>query len=135
MSPRGMFQKWPAHRSRSASGSRVPGKQARARALALEALESRQLLALVPASQAATGILPGVPGDGVAIEVYNGIGGGTAPLPAHISGWTPTGTTLSPLIDFPRPGSTINVGQSFTLKDRPSGRPGPSATLMCSRSG
>lgn len=58
--------------------------------------------------------IPAAPGDGVFIELYNGIGGGRAPLPSDISERTPDGTTLSPEIDFPRPGNVINVGQSFT---------------------
>lgn len=58
--------------------------------------------------------IPSVPGDGVFIELYNGIGGGRAPLHSDLVGLTPDGTTLSPEIDFPRPGNVIQVGQSFT---------------------
>ncbi|HRZ57308.1 MAG TPA: immunoglobulin domain-containing protein, partial [Candidatus Paceibacterota bacterium] len=57
--------------------------------------------------------LPVVPGDGVRIEVFNGVGGGQAPAPAHLDGIEPDGTTLSPFIDFPRPGATVAVGTSF----------------------
>ncbi|PNY36622.1 hypothetical protein C2E31_12300 [Rhodopirellula baltica] len=57
--------------------------------------------------------LPIVAGDGVSIDLYNGIGGGPAPTPATIAALTPSGTTLSPFVDFPNPGSVINVGNSF----------------------
>ncbi len=57
--------------------------------------------------------LPSVDGDGVTIDLYNGIGGGRAPLPSDIATRAPSGSTLSPFIDFPRPGSVINVGNSF----------------------
>ncbi|MBN2063809.1 MAG: hypothetical protein JW745_03325, partial [Sedimentisphaerales bacterium] len=67
----------------------------------------------ISADQAQTQGVPVVSGDGVFIEAYNSIGGGPAPTPAAISGRTPSGTTLSPFVDFPRPGNTINVGQSF----------------------
>ncbi|MFZ4765769.1 MAG: Ig-like domain-containing protein, partial [Roseimicrobium sp.] len=68
----------------------------------------------IPATQAASGTIPAIPGDGVSIKLYNRIGGGTAPSPAAISGRTPDGTTLSPYIDFPQPGVIINVGQNFS---------------------
>lgn len=68
----------------------------------------------IPSSQAASLSIPAISGDGVSIRLFNGIGGGAAPTPSAISGRTPDGTTLSPFIDFPRPGTTINVGQSFT---------------------
>lgn len=68
----------------------------------------------IGADEAATLILPTTSGDGVFIDVYNQIGGGRAPLPSDVDSRDPTGSTLSPFIDFPRPGTTINVGQSFT---------------------
>lgn len=67
----------------------------------------------IDASQATTLTIPPVPGDGVSIKLYNGIGGGRQPLPSDLEGRQPSGTTLSPFIDFPRPGSIISVGQSF----------------------
>ena len=67
----------------------------------------------IPASQAASLSIPSVPGDGVIIKLYNGIGGGPAPLPGDIASRTPDGTTRSPFIDFPNPGTIIQVGQSF----------------------
>ena len=57
--------------------------------------------------------VPSVPGDGVSIKLYNGIGGGRAPLPSDLEGQQPSGVTLSPYIDFPNPGTIIQVGQSF----------------------
>ncbi len=68
---------------------------------------------LIPLANATRTTLPPVPGNGVAIELFNGIGGGTTPTPTFLSGRTPSGTTLSPVIDFPSPGSVINVGSSF----------------------
>lgn len=70
---------------------------------------------LIGADEATTLVLPDTPGGGVFIDVHNQIGGGQAPQPAHIADRTPTGSTLSPFIDFPRPGNTIRVGDSFTL--------------------
>ncbi len=57
--------------------------------------------------------IPSIPGDGVFIELFNSVGGGTTPTPAALNGLTPDGTTLSPQIDFPRPGSVVSVGDSF----------------------
>ena len=68
---------------------------------------------LIPRGGAARQTVPSVPGDGVVIDLFNHIGGGVAPSPAQIAGLTPDGTTLSPFIDFPNPGATINVGNSF----------------------
>jgi hypothetical protein len=64
-------------------------------------------------AQAARSSVPSVPGNGVFIQLYNGIGGGAVPAPSVISNVIPSGTTLSPVIDFPHPGSVINVGNSF----------------------
>jgi len=58
--------------------------------------------------------IPPTPGDGVLIELFNGIGGGQAPTPGQLDGRSPDGTTLSPVIDFPSPGNVINVGNSFS---------------------
>ncbi|MFV2069791.1 MAG: Ig-like domain-containing protein, partial [Pirellulales bacterium] len=58
--------------------------------------------------------IPGTPRDGVFIELFNGFGGGAAPTPGDLVGITPDGTTLSPMIDFPSPGSVVNVGNSFS---------------------
>jgi len=68
---------------------------------------------LIPLAQASRDTLPPVPGNGVSIELFNGVGGGAAPTPAFLSSRTPSGTTLSPFIDFPRPGNVISVGNSF----------------------
>lgn len=57
--------------------------------------------------------LPAITGDGVVVEVFNSIGGGVAPQPSDLRWRTPSGTTLSPSIDFPHPGSIVNVGNSF----------------------
>src|SRR5207253_661258 len=51
---------------------------------------------VIPAAGASRSVLPSVPGDGVAIDVFNGIGGGGAPRAADIEALTPTGITLSP---------------------------------------
>lgn len=67
----------------------------------------------IPLSQARTPLLPSVPGDGVFIELFNNIGGGQPPVPQLLDGLVPTGTTLSPFVDFPRPGDRVNVGSSF----------------------
>ncbi len=87
----------------------------------------------IPLSQATTATLPATSGDGVFIEAYNGIGGGTAPTPAAIAAVTPTGTTLSPFVDFPRPGATINVGQSFTNFFASTTRPPDQLTAVAAR--
>ncbi len=68
---------------------------------------------LVLASSAARTSLPIVPGNGVAIELFNAIGGGVVPAADALLNRTPDGSTLSPIIDFPHPGSIINVGNSF----------------------
>ena len=68
---------------------------------------------LVPVSAAALPFVPGIAGDGVEVKVYNGIGGGPAPTFAMLDGLAPTGSTPSPVIDFPHPGSTVGVGTSF----------------------
>jgi hypothetical protein len=68
---------------------------------------------VIPQSQAVSLALPGIDGDGVFIDVYNRIGGGQPPTPALIAGREPTGSTLSPIVDFPRPGVVVAVGQSF----------------------
>jgi hypothetical protein len=59
--------------------------------------------------------LPAFPGTGVAIEVFNGVGGGAVPTPASIAGLRPDGSTLSPRVDFPAsPATDIGVGGSFS---------------------
>jgi hypothetical protein len=68
----------------------------------------------VAQAQAARLTVPAVPGNGVFIELYNGIGGGAVPVPSLVSNVAPSGTCLSPVIDFPHPGTTITVGSSFT---------------------
>ena len=65
-------------------------------------------------NQAARVTVPAVPGNGVFIELFNGIGGGAAPAPSLVSNLVPSGTCLSPVIDFPHPGTVITVGSSFT---------------------
>jgi hypothetical protein len=65
-------------------------------------------------AQAALPAVPSLPGDGVFIELFNGLGGGAVPTPALVSNVAPSGTLSSPVIDFPHPGSTINVGDSFS---------------------
>jgi hypothetical protein len=57
--------------------------------------------------------LPAVHGNGVTIDLFNGIGGGVAPRPETVADRVPDGTTLSPVIDFPSPGSIVNVGTRF----------------------
>ena len=57
--------------------------------------------------------LPSTPGNGVLIDLFNGIGGGAAPTPDNLVDLIPSGSTLSPFIDFPNPGLIINVGNSF----------------------
>lgn len=69
----------------------------------------------IAACEAVSTTLPSVPGDGTFVEVFNGIGGGSAPLPSTIASLTPSGTMLSPFVDFPRPGSTVSIGQSLSL--------------------
>ncbi len=68
---------------------------------------------LLPASAAERTTLPPVPGNGVAIDLFNGVGGGAVPTPDLINALSPDGATLSPVIDFPHPGQTITVGNSF----------------------
>lgn len=63
--------------------------------------------------QAARSSVPAVPGNGVSVQLYNGVGGGPAPNPAAIDALIPSGTTLSPYIQFPNPGPVIEVGNSF----------------------
>ena len=64
-------------------------------------------------TEAARSSVPSVPGNGVLIQLYNGIGGGAVPVPSLVSNVAISGSTLSPVIDFPHPGSVINVGSSF----------------------
>jgi hypothetical protein len=75
---------------------------------------SLSLRPLIAQSAAARTALPAVPGNGVSIDLFNGIGGGGPPTPDLLQGRTPDGSTLSPVIDFPHPGVTINVGNDFT---------------------
>jgi hypothetical protein len=67
---------------------------------------------LIPASES-VGSVPSVSGDGITVELFNHIGGGSAPSPSNLTGKTADGTALSPYVDFPNPGTTINVGSSF----------------------
>lgn len=67
----------------------------------------------IAAREAGTTELPAVSGNGVTIDVFNGIGGGRVPDPSDLVGRDPDGTTLSPFIDFPQPGTTVAVGSSF----------------------
>ncbi len=64
----------------------------------------------IPLANATRQSPPPVDGDGVRIELFNGIGGGRPPGHDQLAGLSPSGTTLSPEIDFPRPGSIIGVG-------------------------
>ena len=57
--------------------------------------------------------IPSIPGDGARVFIYNGIGGGTTPTPSALIGKTPSGSTLTPIFDFPNPGAVINVGNNF----------------------
>ena len=68
---------------------------------------------LIPVEDAVLAAVPAIGGDGVEVDVYNAIGGGRAPTFEDLEGVSPTGSTPSPFIDFPRPGSTIAVGTSF----------------------
>ncbi len=74
-----------------------------------------QTASFIPATDATSLTVPSIPGDGVELELFNGIGGGQTPFPSHIEGITPTGTTLSPRFDFPNPGQIINVGSDFNV--------------------
>jgi hypothetical protein len=67
----------------------------------------------VPLASASRTNLPSIGGDGVRIEVFNGIGGGPAPQNANLQGLAANAQLISPIIDFPRPGGSIGVGQSF----------------------
>ena len=58
--------------------------------------------------------LPSFPGEGVSIDVFNLVGGGSVPLPSTVEALMPSGTTLSPYIDFPNPGNVITVANDFT---------------------
>jgi hypothetical protein len=69
--------------------------------------------AIIEAGEAASFTLPSVPGDGVSIKIYNGIGGGRAPSPSDLEGRQPNGTLRSPFIDFPNPGTIVQVNQNF----------------------
>jgi hypothetical protein len=67
----------------------------------------------IPVAGRTAAQLPVTPGTGVRIELFNGLGGGGAPTPGLIAGRVPSGVTLSPFVDFPRPNQIINVGSSF----------------------
>ena len=67
----------------------------------------------VPLAEAARTNVPAVPGNGVYVELYNGVGGYDVPAPSTVEGVTPSGTTLSPFIEFPNPGPTIDLGNTF----------------------
>jgi hypothetical protein len=69
--------------------------------------------AWIPQTVASRTNLPAVHGNGVTIDLFNGIGGGVPPTPETLANRVPDGTTLSPLIDFPSPGSVVNVGTRF----------------------
>jgi len=66
----------------------------------------------IPSSDAVTTIVPSVPGDGIHIELFLGIGGGY-PDPSHITTRTPDADLLSPRVDFPRPGNDVSISSSF----------------------
>ena len=74
-----------------------------------------RLVGVIPAEAAVRPALPPVPGDGTLIELFNEIGGGRAPAPADLEGLAPTGVTRAPFVDFPRPGTVVNVGGQFDL--------------------
>ncbi len=69
----------------------------------------------VAACEAVTLALPPSSGDGLFVEVFNGIGGGAPPRPADLWGRDASGTMLSPFIDFPSPGNVVSVGESFAV--------------------
>jgi|GEM_PF-1647902 len=67
----------------------------------------------VAQAEAARSTVPAVPGNGVYIELYNSVGGNSVPTPDTILGHVPDGTTLSAFIQFPNPGPTIDLGNTF----------------------
>lgn len=70
---------------------------------------------LVPLADAVRTTLPPVEGDGVLVELFNGVGGGPAPTAAALAGLSPSGSVFAPFIDFPRPGTVVNVGGQFEV--------------------
>ena len=66
-------------------------------------------------AQAAPTGLPPVSGDGVHIDLFNGIGGGAVPVPSLVTNRSPDGAAVSPVVDFPHPGSVITVGNAFDV--------------------
>lgn len=67
----------------------------------------------VPLSDAVSTVIPTVSGDGIYLEMFLGVGGGTTPQPSHIEGRTRNADLLSPFVDFPRPGQTVTIGNNF----------------------
>jgi hypothetical protein len=67
----------------------------------------------VAACEAATLNIPVAPGDGANVEIFNGVGGGPAPTAAQIASRVPSGVMLTPYVDYPNPGQTVQVGQSL----------------------
>jgi len=111
----------PCQRSSPTLSSVGLGRSGWRRALALVARAGVWLAAavalgqtLVPVSDAVSTALPAVPGDGVLVEVFNGVNNGVV-TPASLEGRTPHGITLSPRVDFPNPGATVAVGSRFTV--------------------
>ncbi|MFM7100220.1 MAG: hypothetical protein ACKO3N_03515, partial [Verrucomicrobiota bacterium] len=95
----------------------VAGYRVRVRNLAGTDLSAeaavRLATARIPASLASRRTVPSVPGDGVRVEVFNGIGGGPAPRNADLAGVAASAELIAPEIDFPRPRSDISVGDNF----------------------
>jgi RHS repeat-associated protein len=75
----------------------------------------------VPLVDRASPLTPATPGAGVSVDVFNGVGGGSGvagsgvPYPAALGTLSPSGRTLSPVVDFPNPGQVVNVGNNFDL--------------------
>lgn len=69
----------------------------------------------IPVADAVRTTLPPVEGDGVLLELFNGVGGDVAPTAAALTGIAPSGTVFAPVIDFPHPGQVANVGGQFEL--------------------
>ncbi len=59
--------------------------------------------------------LPPVEGDGVLLDLFNGVGGDTTPTPEALTGLAPSGSVFAPVIDFPSPGAVVNVGGQFEV--------------------
>lgn len=68
----------------------------------------------IPLSDAATTTIPSVPGDGIFVEVFLNTGGGV-PTPERLAADSPEGELRSPVVDFPHPGTIVQVSQGFTV--------------------